>query len=142
MDLTRQARLFYSWCECPWPLSLWPVSSPTLLSSSQTNRISGGRQGWIKLIQKAYETSLVVQYLRLRAPNAGAHVPSLVRELKYPTCHLVWEKRERERKPPTFKAGSGTQVAQSLRNQSSISETFSVQRTASVNPLNPISKCL
>ena len=57
------------------------------------------------MIQKAYETFLVVQYLRLRAPNAGAHVPSLVRELKFPTCHIVWEKRERERKPPTFKAG-------------------------------------
>ena len=35
--------------------------------------------------QKDPETSLVVQQLRLHAPNAGARIQSLVRELD-PTC--------------------------------------------------------
>ena len=33
-----------------------------------------------------FGTSLVVQWLALCTPNAGAQVPSLVRELD-PTCH-------------------------------------------------------
>ena len=34
------------------------------------------------LIKETKETSLVVQWLRLHTPNAGAWVPSLIRELK------------------------------------------------------------
>lgn len=119
--------------------SLKPDPPVFLTDQSHFRRTAGLDQ---TVIQKAYETFLAVQCLRPRAPNAGAYVPSLVGELRYPTCHIVWEKRERQRKRPTFKANSGTQVAQSLRNQSSISETFYVQKTASVNPLNPISECL
>ena len=39
-------------------------------------------------------TSLVVQRLRLHAPNVGAQIQSLIRELD-PTCYKVQQKKKK-----------------------------------------------
>ena len=48
-------------------------------------------------------TSLVVQRLRLHAPNVGAQIQSLIRELD-PTCYKVQQKKKKNLKktPWTF----------------------------------------
>ena len=52
----------------------------------------GFNQPWIKTIW-GNRTSLVVQWLRLCASNAGAQVQSLVREV--PICQAVWQKKKK-----------------------------------------------
>ena len=44
-------------------------------------------------------TSLVVQRLRLHAPNVGAQIQSLIRELD-PTCYTVPQKKILNKKTP------------------------------------------
>ena len=41
-------------------------------------------------------TSLVVQRLRLHAPNVGAQIQSLIRELD-PTCYKVQQKKKKKK---------------------------------------------
>ena len=64
---------------------LFPGSCRTPALGGQSNRESD-REKHGAVITGEVGASLVVQWLRLRAPNSGARVQSLVRELD-PTCH-------------------------------------------------------
>ena len=98
MDSSRQE----SWNSSPFPTPGGPPNpgiepmSPALQADSlpseplgkpKTHKLHGNDKKKISNNNNSeLGTSLVVQWLRLRAPNAGTWIPSLVRELD-PTCH-------------------------------------------------------
>ena len=70
-DLGQQGPLFWChlWVPTKCPQFLWMLSMEVILCAD------------IIYKNDIHETSLVVQWLGLCAPNAGTQVPSLVREL-------------------------------------------------------------
>ena len=83
--------------KCLSPIERRETLQRKIIQIMQKNRLQLHATMWIKLINSTLShrsldikdicvgTSLVVQWLRLRAPNAGARVRSLVWELD-PTC--------------------------------------------------------